>query len=359
MVGPLRNKYPMASQTAQPRPHLAGGATFDRVEKLCLHTTETSGWPGYPTFAPHITYDPWRHLFRQHFDLTKSATTLADPSSTAVRENRDGVIQVEIVAYCDPKLARTHGHFIDDIDDQAVRELAEFAAWLHSNGGLELDLVDEAWIPYATSSKGGAKNRLSGPEYDAFRGILGHEHVSGNDHLDPGGPPWLDRFIRYAKEAAGQTSTTTQEGFIMANAEPIDRSKRNLDQPLKPGAKGVEVWISNEADGTHDLSILTKATEGAEVYAHLDIRTADGRRAPYGSVLAYFAVKSYDPAKKVKTSLVGTTTPTAGDVVVFAGEINAIKDRSPRLRVLLDIADDAPADLVVKTVQFQGWWVKP
>jgi hypothetical protein len=29
--------------------------------------------------------------------------------------------------------------------------------------------------------------RLSGPQFDAYRGILGHVHASGNDHWDPGG----------------------------------------------------------------------------------------------------------------------------------------------------------------------------
>src|SRR4051812_13921022 len=113
----LPDKYPQANQTAQPRPNLAGGGTFDHVEKLVLHTTETAGWPGYPTFAPHLTYNPWTHVWHQHYALTKSATTLEDPSSTKLRENRDYDIQVEIVAYCDTRY-NVPGKGIDHLDEQ-------------------------------------------------------------------------------------------------------------------------------------------------------------------------------------------------------------------------------------------------
>ena len=40
------------------------------------------------------------------------------------------------------------------------------------------------WLRYP-SSYGNSPARMSGPEYDAYRGILGHMHVSGNLHGDP------------------------------------------------------------------------------------------------------------------------------------------------------------------------------
>src|SRR4051812_25774212 len=77
--------------------------TMSVIDKVLLHTTETGKtWPGYKSGAnaPNLTYNPWEPAgkrWRQHNRLNTSARALQDPSGTAVRENRDGVVQVEIV----------------------------------------------------------------------------------------------------------------------------------------------------------------------------------------------------------------------------------------------------------------------
>ncbi|WP_375431902.1 hypothetical protein [uncultured Friedmanniella sp.] len=163
-----------------------GAITMPRIDKLVLHTTESAGgWPGYQggAITPTLTYEPWRHAWRQHLPVNGSARALVDGSGTAVRENRDNVAQLEISCYCDPRHADS-GRFVTDLDDQALHDLGAFVGWLHEHWELPLALAP-AWLPYPQSA-GASPVRMSGPEYDRFRGVLGHQHVSINDHGDPG-----------------------------------------------------------------------------------------------------------------------------------------------------------------------------
>jgi hypothetical protein len=179
-----RDYYPPADHKSQWRPNLAGGATFTKIDKLCLHTTETQGWPGYPSFAPHLTYDPWKHLWRQHMVLSRSATTLRDLAG-GIKPNRTNVIQIEIVGYCDDHIAAKFGHSIYKIDNRAYVDLAVFAVWLHDHWGLPLEST-VAWVRYPVSAGYHAAQRLTASRYVAYKGILGHQHVPENDHGDPG-----------------------------------------------------------------------------------------------------------------------------------------------------------------------------
>ena len=176
--------YPPADRTIQW--HGNGAVTMPRIDKLVLHTTETAGgWPGYRdgTISPTLTYEPWRHQWRQHLPINGSARALVDSDGTPVRENRDNVVQVEISCYCDPKYL-DRGRFVTELDDRALDDLGAFARWLHEEWGLPLVLAPR-WLPYP-ASYGNSPARMSGTEYDAFKGILGHQHVSGNLHGDPG-----------------------------------------------------------------------------------------------------------------------------------------------------------------------------
>lgn len=196
--------YPPASKT-QRRDGEGGskdltGITMAHISKVVLHSTETQGWPGYPDFAPQLTYDPWHHQWRQHMALNRSASTLKDPSSTAVRENRDDVAQVEIVGYCDPGMWPKYGHNVEEMDDRALRELGAFLAFMHQQWQVPLVAVP-SWVSYPKSYGERAAQRLSGPAYDKFAGVLGHQHASGNLHGDPGHIE-IGKILTYAKAAA-------------------------------------------------------------------------------------------------------------------------------------------------------------
>lgn len=321
MIMGLPQFYPPANRSSQWRPQFAGGGSWTDVEKLCLHTTESPGWPGYPTFAPHLTFNPWTLEWRQHLPLTRSATTLADPGSTAIRENRDKIIQVEIVAYCDPKMVKKYGHDIDKISDSAVQEIAALAAWLHQEGGMPLVLA-EPWVDYP-DSYGNSASRMSGPEYDRFEGILGHQHVSGNDHGDPGDPPWLQRMLDSARSIAGVApAPSAQKGF---------RSMRDIYQkydadtlPPQPLVKGVETTLKINKKG--DVSLVVGKNSGIDVVSTVAVSN------PTGSVTAWYRIVE---CEKKGGKSVGvyhdreavTFSGSGGFQVSFKGGMEPNKDR--------------------------------
>ncbi len=170
------------------------GVTMERIDKLLLHTTETGGFPSYDggAKAPTLTYHPVKHTWRQHFKINQSSRALRDPDFTVVKENRANVVQVEIVCACDAVKAKKDDILdVRDLDERALRDLGEFASWLHQQWGLPLMLTPD-WLPFPQSG-GNSKVRMNGPEYAAFKGILGHQHApagkgedKGNDHGDPG-----------------------------------------------------------------------------------------------------------------------------------------------------------------------------
>ena len=67
--------------------------------KILWHTMETLGWPGYNNggAAPNLGYDPWGHIWRQHFPLNGTSRALAN-GADGYATNRKGVCQVEIAA---------------------------------------------------------------------------------------------------------------------------------------------------------------------------------------------------------------------------------------------------------------------
>jgi hypothetical protein len=176
-----------ANITAQWYADNYSGTTFPRVDKFLLHTTETGGWPGYSAgaSAPNATYYPKFRQIRQHFGINRSARALRDPSSTLVRENRDNVFQLEIICYSDYRLAVERGGiWVGDLTASHLRDIAAMILQIHRDWNLPL----QSSVTWREGRKTWYNDvRLSGPQFDAYRGILGHVHASGNDHWDPGG----------------------------------------------------------------------------------------------------------------------------------------------------------------------------
>ncbi len=158
------------------------------VDKVLLHTTEGVGWPGYHSgaMAPNLTYHPAQRQWRQHFPLYRSSRALRDDPATAVRENRDRVCQVEIIAICDVKLAKRvrNGLYVGDLSPEALGDLGDFLAFMHQHFATPL-VAAPRWLPYPRSY-GNSNVRMSGRQYAVYRGVLGHQHASGNAHGDPG-----------------------------------------------------------------------------------------------------------------------------------------------------------------------------
>lgn len=162
-----------------------------RIDKTLLHSTETpktSGCPGYSggANAPQLTLNPWKgyRKITQHFPLNRAGRALMNPSSTPVSENKDNVVQIEIIGYSDPALGRKYGCYLPDLTDDDLDWLAEQIALIHREWPHPTTLPS-TWPLYKVSSWAAMNAaRMSSAQYDAHRGILAHLHASGNTHGD-------------------------------------------------------------------------------------------------------------------------------------------------------------------------------
>ena len=264
--------YPKANRTAQWFGDTYPGADMGGVDKVLLHTTETGGWPGYGggASAPHLTYDPRKHEWRQHFRLDRSARALRDPSGTVVRENRDRVVQVEIVCSSDRSFARRYGYpHVTQLDERALRDLGEFIAFMHAEWGVPLRAAAR-WLPYP-DSYGNSPARMSGPEYDAFRGVLGHQHASGNAHGDPGDLD-VTRIMAYARGAAGPPEE--RDWFDMASKADLTAALRDLIPEIADAA-AAKVWDRRVANTVtadpSDVTFIRNLIQDAAGSGRLDL----------------------------------------------------------------------------------------
>lgn len=170
--------------------------------KGCLHTTETSGWPGYNgwTVHPHATIMPKPDKgveIEQNVPFNQASFSLRNLSG-GVQTNTDFVFQFELIGTCEKD---GPGYYWPGADDAVLLDLYQ---------KLIKPLFDAYDIPVrartfqaypASYGANGATNtvRMSGSGFDNYSGWLGHQHVPENVHGDPGKFPW-DRMIQLAEE---------------------------------------------------------------------------------------------------------------------------------------------------------------
>lgn len=265
MKAPL---YPSANRTARYWPN-GGGILQSSLDKLVLHSTETTGLPSYSNggTAPDLTIDPWGETLKvwQHFrSVAMSAKALRDTGGFA--ENRDHVAQVEIIGYSDPRQVSS-GKYLPTAPDEVLRRIAEVTAWFHVEWGIPLAKPTQPW-PYYPNSYG--KNngaRMSTAQFDAYSGILGHLHVPDSVHGDPSLD--IDKVLAFARELLN----TPQEPTL-----PI----------LHPGASGDGVLALRNLLIMHGYTVL-----------------------PYGAydTATYIVVRSFQRRMKLTVDgLVGAST---------------------------------------------------
>lgn len=229
--------YPPADRS-QDRSEFSG-IDMPRISKVLLHSTETKGWPGYPNFAPQFTLDPWLEQVRQHMALPRSASTLADPSWTQIRENRDDIVQIEIIGYCDPQRYAEHGHNVEQMTAGGLELLGRLLAWLHDEWDVPLS-HSVTWVHYPASYGLNAAQRLTESRFDAYTGVLGHQHAVGNSHGDPGLIP-IDRILATAKRLADvATPTITINGKDYDDIAAVKVS--SINSARDRGALSRHVW---------------------------------------------------------------------------------------------------------------------
>jgi hypothetical protein len=149
---------------------------------IVLHSTEGSSWPGYSGGgnAPHFTVDPRAHQARQHFPLSSAARALVAPSD-GTHTNTGGAIQFEIIGTCVPDSPLPS---VLDLDDEALGYLAGLMRAVADTTGIPLT-TSVLWGPYP-ASYGATPQRLTPDQWATHTGVVGHQHVPGNDHGDPG-----------------------------------------------------------------------------------------------------------------------------------------------------------------------------
>jgi peptidoglycan hydrolase-like protein with peptidoglycan-binding domain len=150
---------------------------------IVLHSTEVDAWPGYAGGgkAPHFTIDPRARAARQHFPLTSAARALVAPPD-GTHTNTGGAIQIEIIGTCDPR--NTGMRSVLDFDDGDLAYLAGLLRAISDATGIPLAST-VTWLPYP-ASYGATAVRLTPAQWGTYMGVLGHQHVPGNVHGDPG-----------------------------------------------------------------------------------------------------------------------------------------------------------------------------
>ena len=184
--------YPPASQKYRYQGRYPGNAMESNVG--VLHTTEGTTLPDYDggASAPNLTAVPdmlnRRLDWYQHYDIDQSSRALVNAPG-GVETNTANAVQVELVGTCDSRKAVSWGKLRAGVDyiywpdapDWALEDLADFIRWCRDNHGIQAKSTVE-WIPYPS----GRDVHLTGAEWNAYYGWLGHQHVPENDHGDPG-----------------------------------------------------------------------------------------------------------------------------------------------------------------------------
>ncbi|MBZ3909431.1 hypothetical protein [Streptomyces acidiscabies] len=219
--------YPGASQ--QYRYQGKYGGSPMEVNVVVLHTTEGRTLPDYGggASAPTLTAVPdtaaKKLRWYQHFDIDVSARALVNLKG-GVETNTNNVAQIELVGTCDPATRaewvkagkRQNADFIfwPEAPDWALAELAAFLRWMNRQHGVPLS-GPSSWPAYP-GSYGATRARMTGEQWNGFRGVCGHMHVPENTHGDPGSINF-PRLIALAKG----TNPTSEEDTDMPTAKEI------------------------------------------------------------------------------------------------------------------------------------------
>lgn len=164
----------------------AGGMNGDGSRKLTLHSTEGKSIDGavgaYTAHNswPHLTVDCPRRAVVEHLDLMVAGRSLRNTAGGADQTNKDGTVHVQIEMVGTAVQPTTLGS-----PEDLTWFGREVVRPIHELTGIPL-VTSVPWRAYPGSFGLHAPQRLSPAAWDAYSGILGHQHVPDNDHGDPG-----------------------------------------------------------------------------------------------------------------------------------------------------------------------------
>jgi hypothetical protein len=227
-----------------------GNATVSPT-KVLWHTTETKGgWPGYGNggAAPNFTYDPWKHQWRQHFPINGTARALANGSGYST--NRQGVCQIEVSCYSDPRYYNQYGYGIHQFDNQAYQDLGDFSAFMRAEWGVPLE---KTRLPFVVVGK--AQQKFTRNTFTAFSGHCGHQHAPDNNHGDPG--DWdMDRILAAAGGSGGRPLQPEEDDMPFS----MDEIKQAIAEVLRSeGVSGAGDAGAMRDRGYYQMSIDANA----------------------------------------------------------------------------------------------------
>lgn len=158
------------------RIHIDAGVFQGGGRKIVWHTTEGTSLPNYGGAAPHFTFDPLNARLWQHIPLNRAARALQ-----AGGPNFWNAVQVELIGYADTALAvrrRTPERAVVNWSPAHYEQIAGLARWIETNFGVPRKC--------AVEFVGRTSHLASLDAVKRYSGHLGHQHVNGNDHWDPG-----------------------------------------------------------------------------------------------------------------------------------------------------------------------------
>lgn len=163
--------------TVVPIPSAPRGLTFavGAGKKLVWHTTEGSSIDGAvgaykaagvcPHFTIAVSKFGKRTLY-QHLPITVASSALKHPAGTQPT-NTAGCIQVEIVGFAKDSATWSRATYF---------YLYWLAKWINKHAGVQM-MTAVSWRHPARMTQNG---------FFGAEGHVGHMHVPGNDHTDPG-----------------------------------------------------------------------------------------------------------------------------------------------------------------------------
>jgi hypothetical protein len=283
MTGP--QKYPDASTTHWWQSTWGGDVM--EVNVCVLHTTEGVGLTDYAggSMAPNLTavadMAAKRLKWFQHFDIDRSSRALRNLAG-GVQTNTLNVTQVELDGTCDHSKRERWGDRVagrdyiywGDPPDWALRDLAAFLRWLNANHGVPLT-GPSVWLTYGPDTRrpgvtpasyGASPARMTFAQWDAFKGVCGHQHVPENDHGDPGSLP----FAKLIALAQGTTPPPEEDDVALTDAD----INKIADAVFKKIAAGDGVLESADLARIWSADVVPAARPP---YSNDDYYQADGK----------------------------------------------------------------------------------
>lgn len=237
----------------------AGPMNGDGSRKALLHTTEgasiASAVAAYRANNswPHRTVDLRRRIVAEHLALSVAARSLQNLPGGADATNKDGdvLIQYELVGSAtNPASVGSP----EDLDWFGREVLGPDCRAM----GVPL-VTTVRWIAYRSTppSSYGANNgvRLSPAAWDAYSGVLGHQHAPDNVHGDPGAID-INRILIAARGDDDMPLTKDDRKVIAAGVEDALKA----GGPARDDAK--TLVIGSVAHGLHEPAAGTNPTDG-------------------------------------------------------------------------------------------------